>query len=70
MSKTLVITSARMTGWLLLNGLKLLAVKPDLKNAERKIFIFRDTPLLRQYMALYPEAKAAAMERKAEVMAG
>ena len=70
MGKTLVITSARMAGWLLLNGLKLLAVKPDLKNPERVIFIFKDTPLLRRYMELYPEAKAAAMERKAEIMAG
>lgn len=68
MEGTVVITSGRMAGWLQLNGMALLSVKTDLKDPNRYIFIFSDTPLLRKYMSCYPEAKAKAYLRREELV--
>lgn len=68
MENTILITSGRLAGYLMLSGLKLLRVRRDLKDPARHVFIFDDTPLLRRYMAAYPEAKAAAYRKREELV--
>lgn len=50
---TIVILQERMCGWLQYNGFHKIAEKQDLKNPLRKIFIFKDTPELRDTMRKY-----------------
>jgi len=54
---TLVITQERMAGWLMFNRFHKVDEKPDLKNSNRKIFIFKDSPELRDAMGKYLEFK-------------
>ena len=55
---TIVITQERMAGWLMLNRFHKMDEKLDLKDASRKIYIFKDTPELRDTMARYNQYKA------------
>jgi len=50
---TLVILQERMAGWLMFNGFGKVTEKLDLKNPNRKIFIFNDSPELRETMGKY-----------------
>jgi len=50
---TLVITQERMAGWLMFNRFHKVDEKPDLKDSNRKIFIFKDSPELREAMGKY-----------------
>ena len=55
---TIVITQERMAGWLMLNRFHKIGEKLDLKDANRKIFIFKDSPELRDTMAKYNQFKS------------
>lgn len=54
---TIVITQERMAGWLMLNRFHKIGEKTDLKDANRKIYIFKDSPELRETMAKYQQFK-------------
>lgn len=54
---TIVITQERMCGWLMFNRFHCLNVKPDLKDSNRKIFIFKDSPEVRETMGKYAKFK-------------
>lgn len=54
---TIVITQSRMAGWLMFNRFNKVDEKVDLKDSNRKIYIFKDTPDLRQTMERYNEFK-------------
>lgn len=54
---TIVITQERMAGWLMFNRFHKVGEKLDLKNSNRKIYIFHDTPELREMMAKYTKCK-------------
>lgn len=56
-NETIVITQGRMAGWLMFNRFHCLNVKPDLKDSSRKIFIFKDSPRLREVMGKYNQFK-------------
>lgn len=56
-NETIVITQERMCGWLMFNRFHCLNVKPDLKDSKRKIFIFNDSPGLRETMEKYQQFK-------------
>ena len=58
---TLVITQERMAGWLMFNRFHKVDEKPDLKDCTRKIYIFKDTPLLRDTMGKYNQFKDSLM---------
>lgn len=58
MIKTIVITQQKMAGWLMFNGFHKIDEKPDLKDVSRKVFIFKDTPQLRETMENYNQYKA------------
>lgn len=55
--ETIVILQERMAGWLMFNRLKKLDEKKDLKNTNRNIYIFKDTPRLRECMGEYNKFK-------------
>ncbi len=55
--RTIVITQERMAGWLMLNRFHKVDEKIDLKDANRKIYIFMDTPELRDTMSKYNQYK-------------
>jgi len=55
--ETIVITQERMAGWLMFNRFHKLDEKTDLKDGGRKIFIFKDTPELRETMEQYSQYK-------------
>lgn len=55
--KTIVITQERMAGWLMLNRFHKVDEKLDLKDSTRKIFIFKDSPELRDTMSKYNQYK-------------
>lgn len=55
---TIVITQERMAGWLMFNRFHKVDEKPDLKDSNRKIFIFKDSPKLREAMEKYQQYKA------------
>lgn len=55
--KTIVILSERMAGWLMFNRFHKLNEKKDLKNYNRNIYIFKDTPELRETMVKYENYK-------------
>lgn len=50
---TIVITQERMAGWLMFNRFHKIDEKPDLKNSNRKIYIFKDSSNLRETMVKY-----------------
>jgi protein-disulfide isomerase len=54
---TIVITQERMCGWLMFNRFHKVDEKLDLKDANRKIYIFKDSPQLRDTMARYNQYK-------------
>ena len=54
---TIVITQSRMAGWLMFNRFHKIDEKLDLKDSNRKIYIFKDSPQLRQAMEKYNEFK-------------
>lgn len=54
---TIVITQERMAGWLMLNRFHKIDEKLDLKDASRKIYIFKDTQELRNTMVKYNQYK-------------
>lgn len=56
-NQTIVITQSRMCGWLMFNRFYKVGEKVDLKDSNRKIYIFKDTPDLRQAMERYNEFK-------------
>ena len=56
---TIVITQERMAGWLMFNRFHKIDEKPDLKDSNRKIFIFKDSPKLRDTMEKYNQFKDA-----------
>lgn len=56
---TIVITQERMAGWLMFNRFHKVDEKPDLKDSSRKIFIFKDSPGLRETMGKYQQFKDA-----------
>lgn len=52
--KNIVIFSQRMAGYLMQKGYVLLEMRPDVKSSSRKnIFLFKDTPQIRQSMSDY-----------------
>ncbi|WP_053957730.1 DUF5659 domain-containing protein [Inediibacterium massiliense] len=55
---TIVILSSTMAGWLMFNRFGKVDEKNDWKNNGKKIYIFNDTPELRQCMEKYNEFKA------------
>ncbi len=56
-NNTIVITQERMAGWLMFNRFHKVDEKPDLKDSNRKIFIFKDSPKLRDTMEKYNQFK-------------
>ncbi len=56
-NKTIVITQERMAGWLMFNRFHKLGERLDLKDTRRKIYIFKDTPKLRETMSNYNRYK-------------
>ncbi len=57
-NETIVITQERMAGWLMFNRFHKIDEKLDLKDSNRKIFIFKDSPELRRAMVNYQQYKA------------
>jgi hypothetical protein len=56
--KEIIILSSNMAGWLMFNGFCKIDEKDDLKNKNKKIYIFNDSPNLRSCMERYNEFKA------------
>jgi hypothetical protein len=56
-NETIVITQERMAGWLMFNRFHKVDEKPDLKDSNRKIFIFKDSFRLRDTMGKYQQFK-------------
>lgn len=56
-SSTLVIVSSRMAGWLMFNRFHLVNIKDDIKDANRKIYLFKDTPEIHSCMDKYSSYK-------------
>ncbi|SDL23896.1 hypothetical protein [Natronincola ferrireducens] len=54
---TIVITQERMAGWLMFNRFHCIGIKEDLKDRNRKIYIFKDSPMLRKVMGIYNKYK-------------
>jgi len=54
---SIVITQERMAGWLMFNRFHKVDEKPDLKDSNRKIFIFKDSLKLRETMEKYNQFK-------------
>ncbi|MGY0373237.1 DUF5659 domain-containing protein [Clostridium sp. JNZ J1-5] len=54
---TIVITQERMAGWLMFNRFHKVDEKPDLKDSNRSIYIFKDTPEIRNAMGKYNQFK-------------
>ena len=52
-NETIVITQSRMCGWLMFNGFGKVTEKADLKDPNRNIYIFNDSPKLREVMGKY-----------------
>ncbi|WCK55121.1 hypothetical protein PP175_03800 [Aneurinibacillus sp. Ricciae_BoGa-3] len=57
MNNTIVITQERMAGWLMFNRFHKVDEKVDLKDSGRRIYIFKDSPQLREAMGRYNEFK-------------
>lgn len=58
---TIVILQERMAGWLMFNRFNKLSEKVDLKDNNRKIYVFKNSPQLRTAMAKYQEYKNIIM---------
>lgn len=56
---SIVITQERMAGWLMFNRFHKVCEKVDMKDSTRKIFIFKDSPILRETMGKYQQFKDA-----------
>ena len=56
-NETIVILQERMMGWLCFNRFHCIDVKDDLKDTNRKIFIFKDSAELRDAMEKYSKYK-------------
>lgn len=53
-TKNIVIFNQRMAGYLMQIGYVLIDMRPDIKSSSRKnIFLFKDTPQIRQSMSDY-----------------
>lgn len=57
MKDTIVITQERMAGWLMFNRFHKVDEKPDLKDRNRSIYIFKDSHELREVMGMYGKFK-------------
>jgi hypothetical protein len=57
-NKTIVITQSRMAGWLMFNGFGKVNERLDLKDQNRLIYIFNESPQLRETMSKYNQFKA------------
>ncbi len=55
--ETIVITQERMAGWLMFNRFHKIDEKMDLKDLNRCIYIFKDSPELRNAMGKYNQFK-------------
>ena len=51
--ETIIILSSNMAGWLMFNGFGKVEEKDDLKNKGKKIYVFNDSPNLRDCMKKY-----------------
>jgi len=56
-SDTVVIVQERMAGWLMFNRFHKIDEKRDLKDINRRIFIFKDSSRLRDTMEKYAQFK-------------
>jgi len=56
---TIVITQERMAGWLMFNRFHKVCEKVDMKDPNRNIYIFKDSPILRDTMGKYQQFKDA-----------
>ena len=54
---TIVILQERMAGWLMFNRFHKVGEKRDMKDSDRNIYIFMDSPRLRETMAKYQQFK-------------
>ena len=54
---TIVVLQERMAGWLMFNRFHKLGEKMDMKNSNRNIYIFKDSPELRKAMVEYNNPK-------------
>lgn len=50
MSKTIVIHSVRMAGWLMFNGIMYIQCNQDLNDAAKKVFVFHNTDRVKVLM--------------------
>ena len=58
---TIVIFQERMAGWLMFNRFHKICEKMDMKNSDRNIYIFKDSPELRKTMEEYQQFKKIKM---------
>ncbi len=56
-NETIVILQERMAGWLMFNRFHKVCEKLDMKDSNRKIYIFKDSPELRNAMKEYNNQK-------------
>lgn len=56
-NETIVILQERMAGWLMFNRFHKISEKLDMKDSNRKIYIFKDSPELRNAMKEYNKQK-------------
>jgi DNA-binding transcriptional regulator of glucitol operon len=54
---TIVILQQRMAGWLMFNRFNKIDEKLDLKNPNRNIYIFKDSPRLQECINKYQQYK-------------
>ncbi|KJR44402.1 hypothetical protein UF75_5216 [Desulfosporosinus sp. I2] len=54
---TIVILQERMAGWLMFNRFHKICEKVDMKDSNRKIYIFKDSTDLRKVMKEYNNQK-------------
>ena len=52
-----VILQERMCGWLEFNRFHKVGERPDLKNPNRNVFLFRDSPKLQECITAYDQYK-------------
>lgn len=55
--KNIIILNSKMAGWLMFNGFIKIDEKPDLKNKDRNIYIFRESENLKKCMKEYNKFK-------------
>lgn len=54
---TIVVLQERMAGYLMFCRFHKIDEKPDLKDSSRRIYIFKDTPEIRDAMSKYRQYK-------------